>query len=221
MSITIVVDGNIGSGKSTLLKILEEMFSDKLEIIYVTIVKEWQEMKDKNNNNLLGIFYNDISRYSYLFQSVAFRTRVKKMIEPAKKPLRIIERSPYADRYCFAQNCYESGLMNDIEWEDYVSWFDWLNNSFKISSMINGYIYLNCSTETSFERMNMRDREEETSVKKEYLEDLNKKYNNWIENQNNVLILNANEDFEHDEKVKKQFIEQINEFIKKIKVGLV
>ena len=143
------------------------------------------------------------------------------MIEPAKKPLRIIERSPYADRYCFAQNCYESGLMNDIEWEDYVSWFDWLNNSFKISSMINGYIYLNCSTETSFERMNMRDREEETSVKKEYLEDLNKKYNNWIENQNNVLILNANEDFEHDEKVKKQFIEQINEFIKKIKVGLV
>ena len=220
MSITIVVDGNIGSGKSTLLKILEEMFSDKLEIIYEP-VKEWQEMKDKNNNNLLGIFYNDISRYSYLFQSVAFRTRVKKMIEPAKKPLRIIERSPYADRYCFAQNCYESGLMNDIEWEDYVSWFDWLNNSFKISSMINGYIYLNCSTETSFERMNMRDREEETSVKKEYLEDLNKKYNNWIENQNNVLILNANEDFEHDEKVKKQFIEQINEFIKKIKVGLV
>ena len=220
MSITIVVDGNIGSGKSTLLKILEEMFSDKLEIIYEP-VKEWHEMKDKNNNNLLGIFYNDISRYSYLFQSVAFRTRVKKMIEPAKKPLRIIERSPYADRYCFAQNCYESGLMNDIEWEDYVSWFDWLNNSFKISSMINGYIYLNCSTETSFERMNMRDREEETSVKKEYLEDLNKKYNNWIENQNNVLILNANEDFEHDEKVKKQFIEQINEFIKKIKVGLV
>lgn len=220
MSITIVVDGNIGSGKSTLLKILEEMFSDKLEIIYEP-VKEWQEMKDKNNNNLLGIFYNDISRYSYLFQSVAFRTRVKKMIEPAKKPLRIIERSPYADRYCFAQNCYESGLMNDIEWEDYVSWFDWLNKSFKISSMINGYIYLNCSTETSFERMNMRDREEETSVKKEYLEDLNKKYNNWIENQNNVLILNANEDFEHDEKVKKQFIVQINEFIKKIKVGLV
>ena len=219
MSITIVVDGNIGSGKSTLLKILEEMFSDKLEIIYEP-VKEWQKMKDKNNNNLLGIFYNDISRYSYLFQSVAFRTRVK-MIEIYKKPLRIIERSPYADRYCFAQNCYESGLMNDIEWEDYVSWFDWLNNSFKISSMINGYIYLNCSTETSFERMNMRDREEETSVKKEYLEDLNKKYNNWIENQNNVLILNANEDFEHDEKVKKQFIEQINEFIKKIKVGLV
>ena len=220
MSITIVVDGNIGSGKSTLLKILEEMFSDKLEIIYEP-VKEWQEMKDKNNNNLLGIFYNDISRYSYLFQSVAFRTRVKKMIEPAKKPLRIIERSPYADRYCFAQNCYESGLMNDIEWEDYVSWFDWLNKSFKISSMINGYIYLNCSTKTSFERMNMRDRQEETSVKKEYLEDLNKKYNNWIENQNNVLILNANEDFEHDEKVKKQFIEQINEFIKKIKVGLI
>ena len=69
MSITIVVDGNIGSGKSTLLKILEEMFYDKLEIIYEP-VKEWQEMKNKNNNNLLGIFYNDISRYSYLFQSV-------------------------------------------------------------------------------------------------------------------------------------------------------
>ena len=46
--------------------------------------------------------------------------------------------------------------------------------------MIDGYIYLDCTSDTSFERINIRDRTEETSIKKEYLEDLNKKYNNWI-----------------------------------------
>ena len=219
MSLSIVVEGNIGSGKSTLLSILKDMFPDNLEILYEP-VKEWQEMKNKDGTNLLGVFYNDISRYSYLFQSVAFRTRVKKMLEPLTKPIRIIERSPYADRYCFAQNCYESGMMTDIEWEDYTKWFDWLNDSFKIESKINGYIYLDCSSDTSFERIGIRERREEISIKREYLDDLNKKYKSWITTQNNVLILDANQNFEHNEKIRKNFINDISEFIKKLKVAI-
>ena len=141
------------------------------------------------------------------------------MLQPCSKPLRIVERSPYADRYCFALNCYESGMMNDIEWKDYTDWFDWLNDSFKISSMIDGYIYLDCTSDTSFQRMNKRDREEEGTVKKEYLDDLNKKYNNWIKTQKNVLVLDANKDFEHDVNVRNKFINDINEFVKKIKLN--
>ena len=218
MTISIVVEGNIGSGKSTMLKILKEMFATKLEVLYEP-VNDWQNMKNKDGSNLLGVFYNDISRYSYLFQSIAFRTRMKKMLEPMNKPIRIIERSPYADRYCFALNCYESNMMSDIEWEDYTNWFDWLSKSFNIDSMINGYIYLDCSSETSYNRINIREREEESSIKKEYLEDLDKKYKTWIKTQKNVLILDANLDFEHDQNVKNMFVNQINEFIKKLKIN--
>ena len=60
-----------------------------------------------------------------------------------------MERSVYSDRNVFAKNCYEKGLINDIEWKTYLNWFEWLSK--KVSVNGDAYIYLRTSPEKSYE----------------------------------------------------------------------
>ena len=111
------LEGNVGTGKSTFLKELE---NEGLGVIYEP-VKQWENMKNSSGKNLIEEFYGNQSRYAYTFQSIAFRTRVKN-IENCS-PDTIIERSIFTDKNVFAKTCYENGMMNDIEWNDYSEWF--------------------------------------------------------------------------------------------------
>ena len=71
--IVISVDGNIGSGKSTLVKYLKSKYKNLYFLDEP--VDEWVRIIDDNDENILHKFYNDKSRYSYLFQNFAFITR--------------------------------------------------------------------------------------------------------------------------------------------------
>ena len=75
--IIISVDGNIGSGKSTLIKILRNRMKD-----YIFVdepVKEWTQVTDDNNKNLLAHFYENKERWAYTFQNYAFITRSRNL----------------------------------------------------------------------------------------------------------------------------------------------
>lgn len=78
---------------------------------------EWSKMKNANGKNILEEFYSDPARNAYLFQSIAFRSRMKNIVH---KDDALIERSIYTDRNVFAKTCREDGLIGDIEWDDYV-----------------------------------------------------------------------------------------------------
>jgi len=53
----ISIEGNIGSGKSTILKIIRENFPE-LNILDEPLT-EWQNVGEKKNINLLGLYYQD------------------------------------------------------------------------------------------------------------------------------------------------------------------
>jgi deoxyadenosine/deoxycytidine kinase len=178
------VEGNIGTGKSTFLTHLSHEFKVILEP-----VDEWMKMKNANGKSILEEFYSDPKRNAYLFQSIAFRSRMKNI---SNREGYFIERSIYTDRNIFAQTCREDGLIGDIEWDDYISWFDWLASEFKVSP--GGFVYLRCEPEVSLERIKKRNRTGEDNISLEYLQKLHRKHDEWLLNEKGVLVLDVNED---------------------------
>jgi deoxyadenosine/deoxycytidine kinase len=199
------LEGNVGTGKSTFLKHLED---SKLQVMYEP-VDQWMNMLNSNGKNLLEEFYGDQQRYAYTFQSIAFRTRVKNLENCEKNT--IVERSIFTDANVFAKTCYEKGMMNDIEWEDYKDWFGWLANTFNIKP--NGYIYLQASPNVSNERIKKRSRCGEETIPFDYLTELHRKHEEWLLNEDNVLILNVDENFENNPKKIEEMLIKVRNFI--------
>jgi deoxyadenosine/deoxycytidine kinase len=219
----LIVEGNIGAGKSTFLSILKKRLD--LDIIYEPTDK-WQHVG--SDGNLLDLFYKDTKRWAYTFQSFAFITRVQSVLESLAKKnakeIQVLERSVYCDRFCFAKNSYETGTMNALEWQIYKDWFKWLVEGY--TPKPDGFIYLQTTPKTCFDRMKKRNRSEETEVPLSYIELLHKKHEDWLIEKTEtidyikdipVLTLNCNEEFENNIEVQNKQIEAIQNFINKIK----
>ena len=183
----ISIEGNIGSGKSTLVEYLKSLGT------YIFVdepVNEWLAIKDKDGSNALECFYNNQKENAFCFQILAYITRLKKLMEKIKENLSnviiITERSIETDRNVFAKMLYEDGFLSSIEWETYNYWF----NTFKETSKVDLIIYIKTSPEKCLERINVRNRSEETNIKLDYLIKCNKYHDEWLNeiNQNKITI---------------------------------
>jgi deoxyadenosine/deoxycytidine kinase len=202
------IEGNIGAGKSTFLRDLGDRYN-----VIMEPVDTWTSMKNADGTNLLENFYSDQKRYAYTFQSIAFRTRLQSLMTQQKPGVNLAERSIYSDRNIFAKTCHEDGHMNQIEFDDYTNWFTWLETFFDVRP--TGFIYLRSSPAVSHSRIAKRARDGESTIPIEYLEKLHKKHDDWLLNEDNVLILDANQDFEADPKVFSAMVSQVETFLKK------
>jgi len=113
-----------------------------------------RELERRTTANLLETFYKDPARWAFAFQIFVLQSRLSQAIDEevddpegqaqvAPKSARmpgngmplhaetfyIFERSIFTDKYCFAKNCFENNLFNDIEWHVYNSWFSFLVSS--------------------------------------------------------------------------------------------
>ena len=113
----IYIEGNIGSGKTTFCRLLAEHYKKRDKQILLEPVDEWMTLKDEDGTNLLERFYGDQEKWSFAFQMNSFISRVKKIQDADKGKILFVERSVYTDKHCFAENCYESGKMNKIEYD--------------------------------------------------------------------------------------------------------
>ena len=209
------VEGNIGSGKSTFLKNMEKYFSVNTQFIQEP-VDVWKETKDNDDNNILHYFYNDMERFCYAFQSFAFISRVQQIDTiNTDNTIIFIERSVFCDRNVFASTCHESGLMSDIEWKIYNTWFSWMETKYNDIFKSAQYIYLQCSPNTSLHRISKRARSEESSISIEYLSTLHNKHDKWLCNNSNVLIIDAEQNLLNTE-IMESTVENINQYIKKL-----
>ena len=200
------VEGNIGSGKSTFLKKLSTEFK-----VVQEPVDEWSKMKNANGKNILEEFYEDPERNAYLFQSIAFRSRVKNIAD-LKDETVIIERSIYTDRMVFAEVCKEDGNISEIEWNDYTEWFDFIVNH--VGFKPKGFIYLRSVPEKSYERINKRSRSGESSISLDYLKKLHKRHDKWLVDEANVLVLDVTEEFESNPELLEKMIQKVRDFVK-------
>ena len=191
----ISVEANVGAGKSSFLKIFGNRWSDEFNIIYEPL-EEWQEKYSDVDNNILGLFYGDIPRWGYTFQSNAFITRIQKYEnEKVQNKINLTERSILSDHHIFAQMLYDDGKMNEIEWKLYQNWFGWLSDKFNAKP--DAIIYLRCDPQIAYERVKKRARSEEDTISLEYLTRLSEYHDKWLLNEKNipVKIVNVDEDF--------------------------
>lgn len=216
----IYVEGNIGTGKTTLLEILKTYFPNKNNTVIYEPVDQWKLVKDENGVNLLDKFYSNIQKWSFAFQMNSFISRIHRVMEQRKddNTVNFVERSIFTDKYCFAENCYESGMMDKIEYDIYCRWHEWLQTAFDVAP--NAYIYLKTDPKISSERITKRSRDEEGGIPIEYLTTLHEKHNKWMDRERErgvpVLELDLSVDYDKNPEYKLELIKQIKEFIESL-----
>ncbi|MDD3629780.1 MAG: deoxynucleoside kinase [Bacteroidales bacterium] len=183
----IAIAGNIGSGKTTLTELLSKHF--KLDALY----------EDVDTNPYLENFYNDMKRWSFNLQIYFLNSRFSQIINIQKQQLNVIQdRTIYEDAHIFALNLYEMELMDEIDFKTYRDLFDLMTSFLRPPDLL---IYLQADVSTLVKQIQIRGREYETSIRIDYLQSLNEKYENWINNYNlgKKLIINVdNKDFLHN-----------------------
>lgn len=212
----LVIEGNIGSGKSTFLTMLKNYL--KVQVVYEPHNK-WQNV---SGENLLEAFYQDTPRWAYTFQSYAFVSRILEQEAASMQnnfELQVLERSVYSDRYCFAKNCFELGLMSSLEWKLYQEWFNWLVEKYTMPPL--GFIYLKTDPDICYKRILKRNRSEESQVNFDYIKKVHDQHELWLIEKKDisltlkkvpVLVLECNQDFEDNIVVQKQHIKNIIAF---------
>lgn len=206
----IAIEGNIGVGKTTFIEIFKKYFP------HVEIVLEpidiWTKIVDSNNENILQKFYNDTERWAYTFQNIACITRMitlENTLKNSNSEIILVDRSLGTDKNVFEQMLYDNNKINDIEHKLYNLWYDFYYKY--VRSQFNNFtIYLKCNPNTALNRIKKRNRIEEKDIQFEYLEQIHNYHEKWLNNStNDVLIIDCDKDFEHDEEYQLEIIKQI------------
>lgn len=213
-----ILEGNIGAGKSTFLRLVAQ------HLPYLQVILEplatWQH--PVNGESILENFCHNPKRWAYSFETLTMMCRVKDHLAQQSElnPLRILERSIYSGHYCFAMNGFKQNYMSPLEWEMYNQWFNFLIPT-KCKAPL-GFIYLRVEPKTAFTRIKKRARAGEEAFEFKYLEQIHERHEAFLIRKEQVLpelarvpvlVLNCDEEFEHNPHVLKQHLDKIEDFM--------
>lgn len=205
----ISVEGNIGASKTTFLDIVQQALPD-IEIIQEP-VDVW---KNFEGHNVLQAYYDNPAETSFMFQGLALLTRLEAQLRPQTANIRIVERSGLSD-YCFAKNCFEAGLMTQMEFDVYCGWYRLAS---KIVPKVDMVIYLRTSPQVCHERIKRRLRAEETCIPIEYLEGLHRVHDDRF--LATSVVIDRDQDILGDEETKKAMIAKVKLAISRATSGV-
>jgi deoxyadenosine/deoxycytidine kinase len=162
----IAVAGNIGAGKSSLTHLLSLRYG-------------WKPFFESvEDNPYLNDFYADMKRWSFNLQVYFLSNRFRSHKSITEGPDSVLlDRAIYEDAEIFARNLYEIGKMDQRDYENYVALYEVMTEYLRAPDLL---IYLRANVDTLVKQVALRGRDFEQSIKKEYLEQLNKHYESWI-----------------------------------------
>ncbi len=171
----VAVAGNIGSGKSSLTRLLSTAHG-------------WTPMYESvEDNPYLSDFYKDMRRWSFQLQVyfLSNRFRSHKAITEGAQSV-VLDRVIYEDAEIFARNLFEIGNMEERDYNNYVALYNVMTEYLHPPDLL---IYLRASVNTLVRQISLRGRDFEQSIKREYLEQLNRHYESWIGRYNKGKLL--------------------------------
>lgn len=171
----IAVAGNIGCGKTTLTRMLAQRYG---------WTPRYESVAD---NPYLADFYADMKRWSFNLQIYFLNRRFKEVVEISKSQEFIIQdRTIFEDACIFAPNLHDQGMMSDRDFDNYRDLFDLMMSLVKLPDLM---IYIRSSISTLVAQIQKRGREYEQTMRLDYLQGLERRYEQWIEGYQGQLLI--------------------------------
>lgn len=159
------IAGMIGAGKSTLAKALGDHLG--LPVYYEPV----------EDNEYLSDFYRDTAKYAFATQIYLLNRRFQQHQEIIwRGGGGVQDRTIYEDAV-FAKMLVNLGLMDERDYRTYLDLFRHMSNFMCRPSVI---VYLDVNPDESMKRIQMRSRDVESGISREYLEALYAEYESFI-----------------------------------------
>ncbi len=176
----IAVAGNIGSGKSTLTRLLAKYYG-------------WEaRFESVDHNPYLEDYYRDIHRWSFNLEVYFLKERFRDLIDISQANHTIIQdRTIYEGVYVFMQNNKAMGHLSDRDYETYMELFEQMMTVVRQPDLM---IYLHASVPHLVGNIQKRGRGYEQTIKLEYLENLNRRYDDFVFNKYKGRVMTIEKD---------------------------
>jgi len=176
----IAISGNIGAGKTELTKLLSRHYG------YRAIYGPSEE------NPYLNSFYEDMRRWSFNMMIHTLYSNIRQLAELKQTGESFIrDRSLYDDAYIFAPNLQSMGLMTTRDMTTYTKLFEMTYSLLPKPDLL---IYVRGDVPTLIRHIQQRGREYESSIRLDYLTNLNNRYENWAANyEGKMLVVDTDE----------------------------
>ena len=176
----IAIAGNIGSGKSTLTYLLAKHYG-------------WEARYEAvDHNPYLEDYYRDIHRWSFNMEVYFLKERFRDLIGISQSKNTVIQdRTIYEGVYVFMQNNRAMGNMSERDYETYMELFEQMMSVVRQPDVM---IYLKASVPHLVGNIQKRGREYEQSIQLEYLENLNRRYDDFIYNRYKGHVMTIQKD---------------------------
>ena len=185
----IAIAGNIGSGKTTLTTMLAKRYGWK------------PRFESVDYNPYLEEYYKNIKRWSFAMEVFFLKERFRDLLEISRSEEAVVQdRSIYEGVYVFTQNNYAMGNLDDRDYETYMELFEDMTDAVSFPDLM---IYLRSSVSHLVSNIEKRGREYEQKMPLDYLENLNKRYEDFISNKykGRVLTIDVDHlDYQHKPK---------------------
>lgn len=169
------IAGNIGCGKTTLTTMLAEHYGWTPKFESVTY------------NPYLEDYYKDIPRWSYNLETYFLAQRFKDVLEITRSREVIIQdRTLFEGVYIFVANNKAMGNLSQRDYDTYMEIFNLMMKMVKAPDLL---IYLRSSVPHLVSRIQKRGRDYEQGMSLEYLDGLNRRYEDWIASYKNPLLV--------------------------------
>ena len=176
------LEGNIGAGKTTIMKIISNHFND-VEFVEEP-VSQWQNL---GGMNLLDSFYTDPKRWGFSFEFYSLLTKIQALLKAAEsdKPIIIIERSIFSNKI-FMDLSKELGKLEKMEYRMLMNTYNFYLEH--VYPNLSGIIYLDTPVEECIRRITKRNRGEECTIEKSYLNALKNKMDEMCDSSTMIVI---------------------------------
>ncbi len=195
----IAVAGNIGSGKSTLTRMLAHHY-------------RWEaRFESVDHNPYLEDYYRDIRRWSFNLEVYFLKERFRDLLDIQQAGHTIVQdRTIFEGVYVFMENNRDMGNLSDRDYNTYMELFEQMLQMVSLPDLM---IYLRASVPHLVGNIQKRGREYEQTMQLEYLENLNRRYDDFIYQRYKGRVMTIDKDsldFEHNKKDFAQIVNRID-----------